>query len=333
MKLGMRRLSCLRVWVLLLAATAGAQIPNSNQHAQPPDSSPASPGAAPPAVPATNDQVTVTAPRPGQSLPALPPDEFFHCLQQGPSGPGASSVDLIQASICEHQLDWEKHIVVSACINRDGKTALPRVIQACTESLDHKIFEGKERFFLFADRAVAYFSLGDKEHALDDYNTAVTLAPKNAEVYYDRGVFYAAQREDDAALRDFDTAISIDAKFVAALRQRAKTYYSQKNFSNALADYSEAIRLQPKTAALWSERGHVCLQRHDYQGAVTDEAQALQLDPKLAQAYFLRGAAYADLHDPLNASNDLKSAVSLDPSLANYVKIAGKTASLVLPPL
>ena len=62
----------------------------------------------------------------------------------------------IQSAICEHQLNWEKHIVIEACINRSGNTAPPRVIQACTESLDRKILQGHERFFLFANRAAVF---------------------------------------------------------------------------------------------------------------------------------------------------------------------------------
>jgi lipoprotein NlpI len=54
---------------------------------------------------------------------------------------------------------------------------------------------------------MAYYAQGDKPHALDDYNTAVKLAPKNAKPYYYRGVFYAAQTDVDAALRDFDTEV------------------------------------------------------------------------------------------------------------------------------
>ena len=117
----------------------------------------------------------------------------------------------IQSAICEHQLNWEKHIVIEARINRSGNTAPPRVIQACTESLDRKILQGNERFFLFANRAAAYFAQGDKQHALDDYNEAVKSAPRNADLYYNRGVFYVAQSDDDAALRDFDTAIGINS--------------------------------------------------------------------------------------------------------------------------
>lgn len=330
--------SPLSVLLMLAEMAAGAQVPNSDQNAQPTGGPPGTSSSSADATNATapntvRQQITIAAPSPGQPLPALRPDEFVNCMQQSPQGSDPTIIDYTQAAICQQQLNGEKRTVILACINRDGKAALPRVIQACTEALDRQIFEGKERFFLFGDRAVAYFALGDKQHALDDYNEALKLAPQNARLYYNRGVFYAAQRDDDAALRDFDTAISIDPKLVGVLQQRAKIYYARKNFSSALADYSEAIRLEPKTAALWSERGLVCLQQRDYQGAVRDEAQAIQLDPKLAHAYFLRGIAFSDLHNSGNASSDIKSAVDLDPSLAQYVTIEGKTASLALPPL
>jgi tetratricopeptide (TPR) repeat protein len=309
----------LSVVPLSAAMAASAQVPDSGQ--------------TPTTPPSGRPEVTITAPTVEQPLPKLRPDNFSNCLQQSPGGSDPSNIDYLQAMICEHELNYEKRIVVLACINKDGTNSPSRVIQACTESLDHQIFEGRDSFFLFAGRADAYFAEGDKQHALEDYNEAVKLAPQNAKVYYNRGVFYSAQPDEDAALRDFDTALGLDPKLVGALRQRAKIYHARSNFSGALADYSEAIRLEPKTAELWSERGYVCLRQNDLQGAVRDEAQAIQLDPKLARAYFIRGRALADLGDRAKAVNDIQSAVGLDSSLARYIIIKDKTATLSLPPL
>lgn len=275
-------------------------------------------------------QVTVTAPH-EQSLPELPPDAFRKCM--GMMSP--ETIDYTQAVICQAQLSQERHVVVEACMNEKGDTAPRRIIQACTESLDQDIFEGKTRFFLFASRAAGYFAAGDKQHALDDYNEAIKLAPRNAYVYYNRGVFYSAQSDNDAALQDFDTAIGINPKLVPALRQRAKIHLARGNFTDAREDYSKAIAVEPKTAALWSERGNVSLHEKAYDAAVKDEAEAIRLDPKLAKAYFLRGAAaaFGKLGDGRSASEDIKTAVDLDPSLARYVTINERTVSLSLPPL
>jgi tetratricopeptide (TPR) repeat protein len=310
----------LPVW-LFAAAAAAAQVQTSSQDGQAPGNPPGEP----------KPQVTITAPRDQQALPDLRPDEFTRCM--GMVSP--ESIDYTQAVLCQAQLSRERHIVVEACINEKGDTPPPRIIQACTESLAQDIFEGNTRFFLFVGRAAGYFAQGDNQHALDDYNEAVKLAPRNAYVHYNRGVFYAAQSDNDAALRDFDAALGINSKLVPALRQRARIYQARGNFADARQDYSKAIGLQPKTAALWSERGYVALRQQDYESAAKDEAEAIRLDPKLARAYFLRGAAAAlgRLGDPHNSIDDIKTAVDLDPSLAGYVRIKDKTVSLGLPPL
>lgn len=328
----------LRFWWQLpviwsIAAVAAAQVPPSSQSGQAPGNPPevsTKPGGsdqAPTTPGETKQQVTVTAPRDQD----LPPDAFTRCM--GMVSPEA--IDYTQAVLCQAQLSRERHIVVEACINEKGDTPPPRIIQACTESLAQDIFEGNTRFFLFASRAAGYFAAGDRQHALDDYNEAIKLAPGNAYVYYNRGIFYAAQPDNDAALRDLDTSIGINSKFVPALRLRARIYHARGDFPDARADYSRAIGLQPKTPDLWSERGYVALRQQDYESAAKDETEAIQLDPKLARAYFLRGAAaaFGKLGDSPNPIEDIKTAVGLDPSLAKYVMLKGKAVSLALPPL
>jgi tetratricopeptide (TPR) repeat protein len=341
----MRRLFSWQLFALLLVAmAAGAQVDKSNQSTQspgePPGDSATPPGAGAVATtPATSTpSVTVTGkvPHAEPPLPKLAPDQFTDCYGTYTTNSnltGSGAPDYAAAVTCESELARDKRIVIDKCINRDGISAPPMAIQACTELLDRKILEGRDRFYLFVNRAKAYFAQGDKQHALDDYNEAVRLAPHNAKPYYYRGVFYAAQSNGDAALRDLDTVLSIDPKLVLALRQRAIIYLTQKNLSGALADFSEALRLQPKTAALWSERGYVCILLRDYAGAVKDEDEAIRLDPKLARAYFLRGAAFGDLGNSTNASSDIVTAVGLDPWLDRYISTKGKTASLTLPPL
>jgi tetratricopeptide (TPR) repeat protein len=346
-----RRLSSWQLSVvLLLAGMAAAQVPNSDQNGQAPQAPGGSPAAGtkstaasqtPATAPALQPGVTITgqAPHAGKPLPKLPPDEFKNCTRRemGLADP-EGNLNLNQMGtttwLCETQVNYEEQVVIDACLNRSGNAALPRIIQACTESLDHQLVESDDRFFMVASRAEAYFAYGDAQHALDDYSAAIKLAPHNAELYYDRGVVFASQSDSDAALRDFDTAMSIDSKLlVPALLHRAKIYAARGNFSSALADYSKAISLQPKTAALWSDRGYVALSQHDYKGTVKDEAQAIQLDPKLARAYYLRAVAFGDLGDRVHAVDDLRTAVGLDASLARYVLIQGKNVTLTLPPL
>lgn len=330
----MRRMFTWQLSALLLAGMAAeAQVDNSDRNGQsqssPPGASATTPGVGePPTTPTTiKPEVIVTgkAPRPEPPLPALPRNQFTDCMHMNGGGRAAYVT-------CEVELEHDKQTVIETCINRDGKTAPPRVIQACTVLLDREVFERYHRFFVFSNRAEAYWNLGDKQHALDDYNEAIKLAPHNASLYYNRAVYYAAQNDSAAALRDFDAALGIDPKLVPALRKRANIYETLGNLSRAVADYSEAIRLEPKTAALWKQRGYLCLRQGDYQGAIKDETQAIQLDPKLAGAYFFRGAAFGGLGDLQNARRDTVTAVRLDPSLGRYVTGKDRNSLLTASP-
>jgi tetratricopeptide (TPR) repeat protein len=334
----MRRLLSWQLSALLFVGTAASALGNFDQGNQSPDNPPgstASPGTgATDTTPGSGTpSITVTGqtPRNEPTLPKLAPDQFTDCYSKY-STSASGAMDIAAMTTCQFQLARDQRIVIDKCVNRDTKSAAPIAIQACTELLDRKILQGRDRFYLLVNRALAFLAQGDKQHALDDYNEAVRLAPKSAQPYYYRGVFYA-QADVDAALRDFDMALSIDPKLIPALRQRAITYLGQKNLDGALADFSEAVRLQPKSAALWSDRGHLRILLRDYEGAVKDEAEAIRLDPKLARAYFLRGAAFGDLGDSANAVGDIRTAVDLDSSLDRYISTRGKTASIALPPL
>jgi tetratricopeptide (TPR) repeat protein len=333
----MRRFHSWQLSVLLFVGMAGAaHAHNSDQGSRspddPPDSiSPAGTGATATTPAPGTPSVTVTGqkPRNEPTLPKLAPDQFTDCYAKYNSPDALSFWGM---KMCQLELARDERIVIDKCVNRDGKSVPPIAIQACTELLDRNLLQGRDRFYLFVNRALAFLAKGDKERALDDFNTAVKLALKRAQPFYYRGVFYG-QANVDAALRDFDMALSIDPKLASALRQRAIIYLSQKNLDGALADFSEAVRLQPKTAALWSDRGHLRILVGDYDGALKDEAEAIRLDPKLARAYFLRGAAFGDMGDSANAVSDIRTAVDLDPSLDRYILTKGKTASIALPPL
>jgi tetratricopeptide (TPR) repeat protein len=349
---------------------AAAQVPNSSQNVPPSDTSPG-PGATPtgpgetPASPRTLNKVTVTGklPRTERPPPKLKPDMFVHCMQleggaySQPQNYFEDTEWMIRVQECANEQEWQESAVMAECLYPSNSRALPTIIQACTESLQRDLLQGDDRYYLFADRAQAYFAYGDPQHALADYGAAIKLEPSNAALYYNRAVVFAAQSDDHAALQDLNTAIALNSKFapaqllrakidgeqgyggaladVPALVLRAKMLSSRRDYSGALKEYSQAIHLQPKNAVLWSERGYVCLRQHDYKDAIQYESVAVGLDPKLARAYFFRGAAFGELRDSHSAGSDINAALRLDPSLESYlttkVTSSGNSVSITLP--
>jgi hypothetical protein len=160
--------------ILSLAATLDANIVGQTGQSDTARSNAAS-TAISPEQKSADPTITVTGrvPPAERPLPTLPPTEFNDCVRE------TGGETLRDIGICAQKLDMERHIVLERCLNRSSSTAPPMVIQACAASLDHNILEGKQRYFLFVNRADAYFALGDKVRALDDYNKAVQLATQH----------------------------------------------------------------------------------------------------------------------------------------------------------
>jgi tetratricopeptide (TPR) repeat protein len=327
MKLSFPWLPAILLCIGLAAAApdAQAQAGNSTANAElngTADTAQRAPDSATPPIPPVT--VTGTAPAAEQAVPIPAPTDFTDCV----ADTGGSLADLQQ---CGRKLDAERHKLLEQCLNRDAGVAPSAVIRACTASIELRILHGKQLSFLLVNRADAYFAANDKQHALDDYDKAIELAPRRADLHYNRGVYYGAQGNVASALKDYDAALRLDPTLIPALQKRAAIYRSQSKFNDAYADYSQGIRLQPQTAALWSERGLIDFFRGDYPGAVKDEDEAIRLDSNLAQAHFFRGMAYGRLGDAGNARSDIETAVRLDPSLERYLStipsVSGSSAA------
>jgi tetratricopeptide (TPR) repeat protein len=149
----------------------------------------------------------------------------------------------------------------------------------------------------WVDRATAYYVKMDYDHALADYEKAVTLNPHNTEAirsrtqikkmksdaiqeYIVRGISHATQNALDLALEDYNKAISLDPTYARAFDYRGDVYKSKGDLERAIADYSEAIRLDPQNDVFWIDRALTKKLKGDTVGAAADVAPAKQLDDR-----------------------------------------------------
>ena len=100
----------------------------------------------------------------------------------------------------------------------------------------------------YFNRAMAYYNIGEKVKAVQDFDRAISLNPKFMEAYYTRGVILYELGNFKKALADFSKTISLNPKFSDAYYNQASTYLKVGKKKEALSNYRKAARLGNKNA-------------------------------------------------------------------------------------
>jgi lipoprotein NlpI len=168
----------------------------------------------------------------------------------------------------------------------------------------------------FSDRGFSREAKGHLDAALQDYDQALAIDPKNVEACYRRGLARQAKGDLDGALSDFSQAIALDPKRANAFSSRGFIKQARGDADGALADYTQALRLNPKIPAAYYNEGLIKVQKGDLDDAIAAYNRALELDPRMAVAYYNRGVAKNTEGDLDGAIADYTQALAVNPNIA-----------------
>ena len=185
---------------------------------------------------------------------------------------------------------------------------------------NHAITDFEKAISLDAQHAPAYNGLGkvyfdlvDYTHAIDKFTQAIAYDPNSAAFYSNRGSAYIAQHNDDLAIADFEKAISLDSKYIPAYHERGSAYSAQHNYTLALADFDKVIALDPRNALAYDSRASIYISQSEYASAIANFSRFIWLYPNDVTAYIRRGQAYQRQDDYTHALKDFEKALELDP--------------------
>jgi tetratricopeptide (TPR) repeat protein len=173
-------------------------------------------------------------------------------------------------------------------------------------------------------RGYAYYSIGEYQKSIDDFNNAIRLEPKLASAYRYRADAYHKFSKYDQAILDYTEAINLnrnnkddcdnvscysaiiilDPDDAQAYYNRGNKYYEGEEFEKAVEDYSEAIQINPKYTSFY------------YCDNISCYTALINLYPDNAGAYFRRGDEYFGIRELEKAVEDYSEAVRIDQSFA-----------------
>ena len=190
---------------------------------------------------------------------------------------------------------------------------LGRMLDRAIQGYDQAIKVNPKNSVAYVSRGFAYAIKGNNDRAIQDYNQAIQLDPKNAAAYRYRGIAYGTKGDNDRAIQDLDQAIQLDPKDAVAYASRGSAFASKGERDRAIQDFNEAIQFDPTNAAPYIGRGNAYESKGDHDRAIQDFDRSIQLNSKFPFAYVGRGDAYRSEGDHDRAIQDYDQAIQLDP--------------------
>jgi len=109
----------------------------------------------------------------------------------------------------------------------------------------------------------------------------IEILPK---VIAQRAGAYASKFDYDHALKDYNHAIKLRPEFWIAYDGRGLAHANRLNFELAIKDYDQAIKLKPDAAKAYYHRGLAKFGLCDIYGADADVMKARELDPLIGES-------------------------------------------------
>ena len=167
---------------------------------------------------------------------------------------------------------------------------------------------------VYNNRGNIYFSKGQIDLAIEDYNKAVELKPNDAGLYYNRGLAYNKKGKVDLAIKDFDKAIELSPNNADVYNNRGDAYGAKGEFDKAFTDFRKAIELKPDSASAYYNLGKIHSIKDEPDLALQSYSKAIDLRPNFANAYNNRGVIYGDKGEVNKAIKDYSKVIELKPN-------------------
>ncbi len=172
---------------------------------------------------------------------------------------------------------------------------------------------------VYLKRAALHFKLKDhRNYLLNDINMAISLDPKNAEIYNLKAFYYAhtlsptnLKPDYEHAIHALNTAIVLNPNESIYLKYRSDYKLKNGQKLSALLDINKAIEKKPTDDSYYHFRGIIRFSMSDFRSSLNDLNKAIELDSTNYLYYQFRGNIFYNLSRYDRAYKDYSSTINL----------------------
>ena len=165
-----------------------------------------------------------------------------------------------------------------------------------------------------------YIESGLIERAQREYQTALSINPKDANVHSNLGNVYSKQGLIDKAFGEYNEAIQLDRNYAPPHNNLGNIYFNRGSIDKAKLEYEEALRIKPDYSLAHNGLGNIYNRIGDLDKAMEEFKKSLYYDSKYIPALINLGVNYAKRGLLNEAVVEFKKAIELDAnqSLGHY---------------
>jgi len=166
-------------------------------------------------------------------------------------------------------------------------------------------------------RGVVLLENGDTIRGIRNFQQAIDVDQDYFDAHLQLGMLYA-DKKNKLAVDYFNNALNIDPKNREVSYYLAMYYQETGNSEMALQIYNSILNIEPDFYFALYNLGYINLvYLQEFETAIDYFTQTIAIEPKYADAYYNRGFAYELLKDIENSRMDYKKTLELSP---NYEK-------------
>ena len=126
----------------------------------------------------------------------------------------------------------------------------------------------------------AYGRLGDKQKALQEFQTAIALKPNYGDAYHNLANTYRELGDTEKAIENYQNALKYNPNLWQSYQNIGAIYFQDKKFDLSLENIQKAIQISPNNINLRISLGIIYLGMADKEKAKQVFSTILSADPK-----------------------------------------------------
>jgi len=213
-------------------------------------------------------------------------------------------------------------VLLSHFTSPDRAANIPEFINAKPYAIK-KINEKFLNDYSFVRAGNEFFKAGDKDNAIEEYQKALELNPKNAEAHLKLGfLFYNVKQMHKEGMEHYDKAFQLNPKDPRILHDLGMVLLHQRKLDEAIKYLSEALQRMPNglnmqysAVNMHYNLGRALLYKANSKEAMVHLSKTVSLAPNHAQAHYWLALAMADQGKFDQTLEHYSKAVQLKPSV------------------